>query len=137
MKFPIRPALLTLLFTAGIASVIYGARFHTAVVWEEREEEREILIPLAGPPPGAGFGMPGGPAFGPPEGPDSRGFNEGLSPDEAQGFMKKKVTQQVLVDKVVSEPSLNREVSFGGVALADDGKLMQTYSGRPPSLCPT
>ena len=51
--------------------------------------------------------------------------------------MKKKVTLHTLVDKIVSEPSLNREVSFGGVALANDGTLLQTYSGRPPSLCPT
>ena len=84
-----------------------------------------------------GFGMPGGPASEPPDGSAPPGFGQGPSADEAQGFMKKKITQQVLVHKMVSELNLNREVSFGGVALSGDGTLLQTYSGRPPSLCPT
>jgi hypothetical protein len=117
--------------------VVYGACYHAAVVGEEREVEREILIPLAGFAPGTGFGMPGGPAMGAPDGPGSSGLSEGMPPGADQGFMKKKVTQRVLVDKIVGEPGLNREVSFGGVALSRDGTLLQTYSGRPPSLCPT
>lgn len=117
--------------------MIYGARYHTAVVHEVREEQREILIPLAGPGFGPGFGMPGGPVMGGPDEPGMPGGAEGLPPGEAQGFIKKKVTQHLQVDKIVAEMSLNREVSFGGVALADDGHLRQTYSGRPPSLCPT
>jgi hypothetical protein len=138
MNFPIRPVLFLLLLSGGIAAVVYGAHYHTAVVGEEREVEREILIPLAGFAPGAGFGVLGDPTLGPPEGPATPDVSEGMSPDEAQGFMKKKVTQRVLVDKIVAEPRLNREVSIGGVALSGDGTLLQTYiSGRPPSLCPT
>jgi len=126
MKLLIRRALFFLLLSGGVAAVVYGARYHAAVVEEKREVEREILIPLAGFAPGTGFGMPGAP-----------GLSDGMPPGNDQGFMKKKITQQVVVEKIVAEASLNREVSFGGVALAADGTLLQTYSGRPPSLCPT
>jgi hypothetical protein len=137
MSFLLRGALFFLLLGAGIAAVVYGARFHAATVSQQQEVERDILIPLAGFAPDAGFGMPGGPAVGLPDEPGLPGGGDGQLPGEPQGFMKKKIKQQVLTDKMVSEPSLNREVSVAGVALAADGTLLQTYSGRPPSLCPT
>lgn len=115
----------TLLLVAGIASTIYGEWFHAQTVLEEREEEAEILIPLAGP---AGWGnqLPGE-----DQGPDR------ISPDGSQSFMKKKITRKLMVEKTVAEPDLCREVSIGGVRLLESGELQQTYSGRPPSLCPT
>jgi hypothetical protein len=36
-----------------------------------------------------------------------------------------------------SEPELVHEVSFGGVARSPEGEVKRTYSGKPPSLCPT
>ena len=36
-----------------------------------------------------------------------------------------------------SEPALVKEVSVGGVMLAGSGDIQRTYSGQPPSQCPT
>jgi len=36
-----------------------------------------------------------------------------------------------------SEPELIREVTFGGVTRLDTGETKRTYTGQPPSLCPT
>ena len=45
--------------------------------------------------------------------------------------------ETVIITEPESEPTLIREVSFGGVTLLASGELMRTYSGEPPSLCPT
>jgi hypothetical protein len=109
-----------LLLVAGTASTIYGSRFHAQVVLEEREEEVEVLIPLAGAG-GMGLQMPGA--------------EQG--PGGLQDFIKEKRIHKVLEEKIVPEWALCREVSIGGVKLLESGELQQTYSGRPPSLCPT
>jgi hypothetical protein len=44
-------------------------------------------------------------------------------------------TTEVVINQ--SEPELIREVTVGGVALNESGKIKRTYSGKPPSLCPT
>ena len=128
MGIVVQRSLPILLLVVGIASIIYGARFHTQVVLEDREEEVDILIPLAGAG-GMGFQLPGDPALGPP------GAN--LGPDDSPSFIKEKRTRTITSEKIVVEPILCREVSIGGVRLLESGELQQTYSGRPPSLCPT
>jgi hypothetical protein len=49
----------------------------------------------------------------------------------------KTVTRIMLVSRLEPETVLVREVTYGGLMRRDDGKLMRTYSGTPPSLCPT
>ena len=48
---------------------------------------------------------------------------------------KRKV--KVLVTEVEREPVVIWEVTIGGLALAEPGTIERTYSGKPPSLCPT
>jgi hypothetical protein len=36
-----------------------------------------------------------------------------------------------------TEPELVREVTFGGVTRLPTGDVKRTYTGKPPSLCPT
>ena len=38
---------------------------------------------------------------------------------------------------VESEPELVREVTYGGVTRLPTGETKRTYTGKPPSLCPT
>ena len=48
-----------------------------------------------------------------------------------------KITEKVIVTEKEPEPKLVHEVTFGGVTLLASGDIMRTYSGAPPSLCPT
>lgn len=130
----LRAATPLVLLAGGIASLAYGVARHTAVV----SVEQEIEINLAPPP---GFGFPGGeggpPGFGPP------GFEPGVpGPDLPAPFMQvppelSKVKEKVIVSEPSSELTLIREVTFGGVVRLDTGVLWRTYTGTPPSLCPT
>jgi len=97
------------LVLAGLAQVIYGVGFHTAAVVTEKETAAPPPIP--GPPPGFGFGNR-------PPPPPPRPLKLLVLADEAE-FV------------------LIREVTFGGVTRLESGELKRTYSGRPPSLCPT
>ena len=121
----------------GIVLVVYGAAYHTVTVVEEQEIEIETEPPmLLGPEfPGGDPELGGAPGFGPP----------GLEPPEfappfpivhpPPEFAKRKV--KVLVTEVEREPVVIREVTIGGLALSEPGRLERTYSGKPPSLCPT
>ena len=126
------------LLLSAIASVIYGARYHYQPVAEEQEIEVTI-----DPMP-----FPEGPDDGsmafPPMGPD----DETMPLDDPMGFgpppelagvfaPPMMMTQTVIVAEDESEPTLIREVTFGGVVLLATGELMRTYTGQPPSLCPT
>jgi len=48
-----------------------------------------------------------------------------------------KIREKVLVPHDEFEGAIVRDVTVGGVILLPDGILKRTYSGRPPSLCPT
>ncbi len=139
-KFLSRAIPSVLVLAAGIASVVYGVGYHVAAVTEEKEVEFSVPAPpdfaATGfpapdfPAPGfapPGFAPPGMPPFGDPSMPGVSGMPPVMT----------KVKQKVIVTKEVPELALIREVTFGGVALLDDGELRQTYSGAPPSLCPT
>jgi hypothetical protein len=130
------------LFSGAAVLLIYGERFHSVAV--SREEEKEFSIapptPFAPPPipgqPSLGqppFGQPpfGAPPFGQPgQGPPLVGPLPGAPP-----FLQT-IKTKVIVTENESEPTLVREVTFGGVTLTS-GTLMRTYTGQPPSLCPT
>jgi len=130
----LRAAVPLVLLAGGIASLAYGVARHTAVV----SVEQEIEIDLA-PPPGMEFpGEQGGvPGFGPP------GFEPGVpGPDFPAPFLQlppelSKVKEKVIISEPSSELTLIREVTFGGVVRLDTGALWRTYTGDPPSLCPT
>ena len=47
------------------------------------------------------------------------------------------VTQIVFVSKEELESRAVFEITIGGLALLETGELQRTYSGAPPSLCPT
>jgi hypothetical protein len=122
---------------AGIALVVYGAAYHTVEVAEEQEIEIEVEPPMPFGPefPGDDPELGGPPGFGPP----------GLEPPELAppfpivqpppDFAKRQV--KVLVTEVEREPVVIREVTIGGLVLLEPGTLERTYSGKPPSLCPT
>ena len=120
-----------LVLAAGVASVIYGAKHHVVPV----EEEQEIEVSLAPPPmPDAPEGFPGDPGFpggfdGPP-GMFPPSFME-LPPHLAT------VKQKIIVTNEQPESTIVFEVTIGGVALRETGKLRRTYHGDIPSLCPT
>jgi hypothetical protein len=111
------PAVLVL---GGIASLIYGVGYHSAPV----SEEREVEIPIAPPAPFA-EPMPGEP---PLEGfPGELGFVDPGPPMDLPPFLIENESELTLI----------RETTIGGVTLLACGVLKRTYSGEPPSLCPT
>ncbi len=128
------------LVLAGVASLVYGCGYHSAIV----SSEHEVEIDLSPPP---GMGMPGGmglpfePGFEPPGfGPSGAGFGDpwleeppaGMAPPQ-QGLT---IRDTVVVSEEAAEPQLIREITYGGVRW-DAGRLWRTYTGEPPSLCPT
>ena len=48
-----------------------------------------------------------------------------------------KVTQIVMIGKEETEMVILRDLTVGGIVLLPSGKLKRTYTGNPPSLCPT
>jgi hypothetical protein len=115
IKRGILPALFVI---GGLGSLIYGAFFHSVPVLEEQKSRTTVDVPIAFPSESSPF--PGGQPFeGPPQ------------------FRKQTVEKTVTNIINESEPELNRDLSVGGVALIDSGKLKRTYSGKAPSLCPT
>lgn len=134
-----------LLLCGGVAAVVYGAMYHTVPV----SEEQEIEISIA-PPPMPGF--PGQPPFEEPFGappfeeppfgaPPDMGFPPDMgAPPDMMGPMPHgmgKIKEKIIVTEDEPEPKLISEVTFGGVALLASGDIMRTYTGEPPSLCPT
>lgn len=122
------------LLAGGVAALVYGGVYHAAAV----SVEQEIEIDLA-PPPGVeppGFGMPGE-GFPPAEpGVDDPALAS-PPPWLAPPPELTKVKQKVIVTDDVPEWALIREVTFGGVTRLSSGVLWRTYTGDPPSLCPT
>ena len=109
----------------GIASLGWGAKHHLLEIYEEQE----IKVSIAPPPemmqPTGPPGFPGGPDGGLPP------FMAGPPPE------LQTVTQKVLVSKEALESQAVFEITIGGLALLETGALQRTYSGVPPSLCPT
>jgi hypothetical protein len=119
----------------GITSLVWGSKHHLLEIYEEQEIEISIAPPPEmmqpmGPP---GFpGAPDGgmnPGFGGP--PGMPPFMAGPPPE------MQKVKQIVFVSKEEPESQAVFEITIGGLALLETGELQRTYSGAPPSLCPT
>ncbi len=138
------------LLVAGIVSAIHGASRHVVEVVQEHEEEISIPIPTFGPGPagpedeafpGAPPGDRGPPfAEGQPPGPGPLGQPpmDGPPPFWQPPPMFEKVIKKVIVTTDEPEPTIIREVSVGGLTLADSGEIKRTYSGNEgPALCPT
>ncbi len=126
----LRRAILPLLLLAvGIASIVYGTSHHTEQVFEEQE----IEIALAPPP--LPSEMNGPPGFGGPS--EFGGLPGELQPFGAPPPELQKVKQKVYVGTQEPELALVRDVTIGGLERLASGELRRTYSGAPPSLCPT
>ncbi len=141
--------------------MVYGSAFHNIGLLVEEEREYEVLVPgpmmpfgdsgpptappegpLVGPsdnpfaPPGAG----GPPQQAPPEQnpfqppPEPSSELQALIPP---GMVSKKINERVILDESKPEWVVVRDVTFGGVARLANGQLKRTYSGKPPTLCPT
>ena len=130
----LRAALPLVLLAGGIAALVYGIAHHTAVV----SAEQEIEVDLAAPPGMELPGSPGGvPGFGPPGG-DLGDPASAFPPPFLQLPPElSKVKEKVIVSEPTRELTLIREVTFGGVTRRSPGVLWRTYTGDPPSLCPT
>lgn len=114
----IRRGLPILVGLAGLSLLVYGAAFSRHTVTFEEE-----VTPPAPPPPPPTF-MPPGPGgrpqqmFRPPPQPPAKAI-------------------KVLRTAIEGESKLVLEATRGGVMLTQDGRLKRTYSGAPPSGCPT
>jgi hypothetical protein len=123
MRAITRRAILPALFLiGGLASLIYGAIFHSVEVLEDHETETTIEIPAEFAP-----GPPGREAFPPGETP----FGEPLP------LVKKTVKQVDTVAAMASEPALMREASVGGIERLASGELKRSSRGEGPALCPS
>ena len=130
----LKAAVPLVLLAVGIAGLVYGIAHHTVVVSAEQEIEVDLAPPPGMGPPGVDGGFPG---FGPP-GAELGGPALPFPPP----FMQlppelSKAKEKVIVSEPSSELTLIREVTFGGVTRRSPGVLWRTYSGAPPSLCPT
>ncbi len=118
----------------GIASLVWGSKHHILEIYEEQEIEISIAPPPEMMPPMGPAGFPGEPGFedpgfgGPPGMPP---FMMGPPPE------LQTVKQIVLVSKEEPESQAVFEITIGGLALLETGELQRTYTGAPPSLCPT
>ena len=107
-----------LLLLGGIAALVYGVTFHVLPVLEDREKEKSIPVPDVFAPMRPSFpGMD--PMGGPPR----------------MRMQTVKVTTEETIQ--LAEPAMIRDATIGGIVFNDAGKLKRTYSGKPPSLCPT
>ena len=122
----------------GIASLVWGGKHHILEIYEEQEIEISIAPPPEMMQP---MGLPEYP--GGLDGGMEPGFQDlpgmGGMPDFMQGLPPelRTVTQTVLVGKEEPEHQAVFEITIGGLALLETGELQRTYSGAPPSLCPT
>jgi hypothetical protein len=114
-NFVKRGILPVLLISGGAASLIYGSMFHTLPVLTKETTEKTIEVPEP-----FSQALPGAPDLGGP-------------PQTRKQTVKS--TETVLIN--LSEPTLVRDMTVGGVALNKSFKLERTYTGKAPSLCPT
>jgi hypothetical protein len=150
---------LIFLVLLGIGSILYGALCHTVTVEETKQREISIAVPTMiapeMPPMSPQMpGMNGEPAPGvlpgnvspddvnPFQTPGSVGPSEnpfagpGAMPTPL-GMKFQKVTEDYVDSITEPEWKIVHEVTFGGVVRLANGHLKRTYTGDPPSLCPT
>ena len=131
------------LLLCGCGALVYGGMFHTAQVYVEQEREVSMPVPTL-------FGLGDEPSedAGATSGDDTSGeeVDPFLSPSEkptpppaADIASRKvmKVTEKYWVARPAPEWLIAEDMTVGGLERAVDGQLRRTYSGKPPSLCPT
>ncbi len=59
------------------------------------------------------------------------------APTESSGAVGPIVVEPVAVAALTPEPGMIREITIGGLARTDLGRLKKTYSGQAPKACPT
>jgi hypothetical protein len=154
----------TVLLLLGGGSLVHGLLFHRIAVEETKKREISVAVPTL---PGVGELLPDSghdaePAAG-EEKPqtkgkiDSDGENPFASPSSAEkpagnsdnpfegqadvpapsDVKFAKVTEEYVDVSLEPESAIVRDMTFGGVELLANGHLKRTYSGKPPSLCPT
>ena len=148
---------LILLLLAGPAAFVYGSWFHWITIYEEKDREITIDVPNLPGMEGAGTTCPrqrlrrtrrrnrrplrpaADPEKNPFESPPDRADAEQNPFESPPGveMTSKKITAKVLEPVVEREGAIVRDVTIGGVVRLADGRLKRTYSGVPPSLCPT
>ncbi len=116
----IRRSLPILLGLAGVSLLVYGAAFSQHEVFYEEKTVPEAPPPEPPPPP---FIRPGPGGAPPPF------IKSPPRPPQEAMIIVKPITER--------EAKLVLEATRGGVTLTKDGKLKRTYSGAPPSGCPT
>jgi hypothetical protein len=149
---------LVFLFLGGLGSILYGSFWHVVVVEVDKTREISIAVPTlpglgesssghGGPP----NNMPGEPPWGNDaargdidpfgsSGHQANGENPFENPammPSPPGIKYETVTETYSEAQKEPEWAIVREVTFGGVVLLANGQLKRTYSGKPPSLCPT
>jgi len=155
---------LILLLLAGSGSLLYGLLFHTVLVEETKQREISVAVSTLS---GVGELLPESPGNAesalPEKTPESKG---GADSDEVDPFRSpssnetpaansenpfeshadaavpsgvkyEKVTEDYVDEREEPEWAIVRDVTVGGVALLANGHLKRTYSGKPPSLCPS
>jgi len=161
-----RPVIAVLLLVGGIGMLVYGARFRTITVLEQKTEEVRIAIPSP-----FDFGMPGGgmpgvdpssagagdqapgdqtagddgnPFEGRPAEPGEDSSQNPFAPPgppglpfAPPGLRFETVIKEYLEPRTEPEWAIVRDVTVGGVVRLANGELKRTYSGKPPALCPT
>lgn len=120
-------ALPIILVLAGVSLLVYGAGYHEQSVLTPEEKDASAEAPVDGAPR---------PYIPPAESPD------GLPPEPPPFFNEPPPpppppAEPTLVAVLTPEVDLIREVTIGGVVRLDTGELKRTYSGAPPSQCPT
>jgi hypothetical protein len=149
---------LVFLFLGGLGSILYGSLYHEAMVEVDKTREISIAIPtLTGfgeSPSGHGgpsSGMPGGQPWGDdPAAGDVDPFRGGSQQPNAEnpfenaammpslpGIKYETVTETYAEAREEPEWAIVRDVTIGGIVRLANGQLKRTYSGKPPSLCPT
>ncbi|MBN2023126.1 MAG: hypothetical protein JW809_10065 [Pirellulales bacterium] len=136
-----RGLLPVVLLAVGIASLAYGVGYHRREVLEEQEIEIDVMPPEMPPdvPPEDMGGPPGADEFGGPPGfgePSDFGPPGAFGPPALPPELRK-IKQIILVGIQEPEMRLVRDVTVGGLARLESGELKRTYTGEPPSLCPT
>jgi len=116
-----RTAAAIVLGLAALGALVFGYGFHTRVVLVETEVE----APPDDEGPDAFEGFPF-PVF------DEQGQPVTFPEDEVET-----PTETERVEEIFREPILVRDVTVGGLVRLDDGRLMRTYTGKPPQACPT
>ncbi len=115
------------LFSVGIGFLVYGLGYHTVPVGDNRQIEGDLASPLQPDRDNAPLS---------PGDQDASSFG-GTPVAVLPSARMNKAIETVLVTEDTTEARLNREVSVGGVTLWETGEIRRTYTGKPPSLCPT